>query len=106
MPDDLGDYRKALPGLLDPIPPELLAEVGSALYGRDWVSALARDLGVTVRSVDRWKSGRARLSPRFAAELAKLLADRAAQAAKTRRKLRPYVKAAEDAPPVQTPPRD
>lgn len=35
----------------------LLAEVGEALYGPRWQSALARELGVTDRTVRRWASG-------------------------------------------------
>lgn len=33
---------------------DLLREVCPALYGEHWQAALARDLGVTPRSVNRW----------------------------------------------------
>jgi predicted transcriptional regulator len=35
----------------------LLAEVGLALYGPQWQSALARDLGVSDRTIRRWAAG-------------------------------------------------
>lgn len=35
---------------------EVLAAVGSALYGRRWKTALADDLGVTYRTLHRWVS--------------------------------------------------
>lgn len=33
-------------------------EIGEALYGSRWATALARDLGVTYRTVVNWRSGR------------------------------------------------
>jgi DNA-binding transcriptional regulator YdaS (Cro superfamily) len=35
----------------------LLYDVGQALYGPQWQSALARDLGVSDRTVRRWAAG-------------------------------------------------
>ena len=35
----------------------LLVEVGEALYGSQWQSALARDLQVSDRTVRRWVAG-------------------------------------------------
>jgi hypothetical protein len=35
----------------------LLHECGEALYGPQWQSAIARDLGVTDRTVRRWAAG-------------------------------------------------
>lgn len=35
----------------------LLIECGEALYGQQWQSALARDLGVSDRTVRRWAAG-------------------------------------------------
>jgi hypothetical protein len=37
--------------------PDLLREVGEALYGPRWQSDLAADLGVTDRTVRRWAAG-------------------------------------------------
>ena len=34
--------------------PETIAAVGRCLHGRDWQSALARDLGRSPRSARRW----------------------------------------------------
>ena len=36
---------------------ELLITVGEALYGKQWQSALAGDLGVTDRTMRRWVAG-------------------------------------------------
>jgi hypothetical protein len=36
---------------------DLLARVGAALYGPQWQSALARDLGVSDRTMRRWATG-------------------------------------------------
>jgi hypothetical protein len=35
----------------------LVRDVGPLLYGEQWQSSLARDLGVAVRTVQRWGSG-------------------------------------------------
>lgn len=35
----------------------LLVECGEALYGTRWQSELARDLGVSIRTMQRWASG-------------------------------------------------
>lgn len=37
--------------------PTLLARCGEALYGPRWQSELARDLGVTDRTMRRWAAG-------------------------------------------------
>lgn len=37
--------------------PDLLREVGEALYGPRWQSALAADLDVTDRTMRRWAAG-------------------------------------------------
>lgn len=34
-----------------------LESLASAIYGPEWVSPLARDLGINVRSLQRWLSG-------------------------------------------------
>ncbi len=36
---------------------DLLREIGEALYGPRWQSELARNLDVSVRSVQRWVAG-------------------------------------------------
>lgn len=35
----------------------LLTETGEALYGPQWQSPLARDLGCNVRTIQRWVAG-------------------------------------------------
>ena len=37
--------------------PKNLQRVGEALYGPPWASDLARDLGVALRTVQRWHAG-------------------------------------------------
>ena len=51
-----------------------LIEAGRLLYGPDWQSPLARELGVALRSVQRWAAGHNPV-PDLASEIApKLLA--------------------------------
>ncbi len=49
---------------------ETLATVGSALYGALWQSPLSRDLGVAVRTVQRWAAGEFEIPPGIWDELA------------------------------------
>ena len=37
--------------------PKTLRHVGEALYGPRWASDLSRDLGVALRTVQRWRVG-------------------------------------------------
>lgn len=53
-----------------------LHEAGNALYGRQWQSALARDLGVDPRTVRRWASGKIAPSPWAVREINRLLSAR------------------------------
>jgi transposase-like protein len=39
------------------VPPATIAAAGVALYGADWKSALARDLGVNRRTLTYWMTG-------------------------------------------------
>lgn len=39
--------------------PELLRQIGEALYGPNWQAPLARDLGVRDQTVRRWRAGSA-----------------------------------------------
>ena len=59
--------------------PGLLAACGQALHGREWVAPLARDLGVSERTVFRWRAGSHAPAdpeawPRIKAELRAMLA--------------------------------
>jgi hypothetical protein len=66
--------------------PDALEAAGRALYGDQWVSALARDLGVARRRIQFWRTGdptrnRPPGAPlRVASELAALLRARAQDA--------------------------
>ena len=53
-----------------------LAQVGAVLYGARWQSALARDLGVSDRTVRRWVAGTSPVPHPIAGKLAVLLVRR------------------------------
>lgn len=57
---------------------KLLEEVGKVLYGEQWQSALARDLEVQPRTVQRWLAGD-RDVPDLGAELRALIQRRRRQ---------------------------
>ena len=50
-------------------PDKLLREIGEALDGEQWQSALARRLCITVRTVQRWVAGDVPLPPERQVEL-------------------------------------
>ena len=56
----------------------LLVEVGEALYGSQWQSALARDLQVSDRTVRRWVAGVYPMPSGVYVDLLRLAQERAA----------------------------
>lgn len=56
----------------------LLVECGEALYGQQWQSALARDLGVSDRTVRRWVAGEREMPGGAYVDLLRLTQERAA----------------------------
>lgn len=68
---------------------DTLRSVGSALYGENWQSAVARDLDVAIRTVQRWAAGEFDIPPGVWADLAKLCRKRGAELAKLADKLDP-----------------
>jgi hypothetical protein len=56
----------------------LLVECGEALYGAQWQSALARDLGVADRTVRRWVAGTSEVPAGLYVDLLRLTQERAA----------------------------
>lgn len=56
----------------------LLVECGAALYGPQWQSALARDLGVADRTVRRWVAATSDMPPGVYIDLLRLCVERAA----------------------------
>lgn len=56
----------------------LLVECGEALYGQQWQSALARDLGVADRTVRRWVAGTSEIPAGLYLDLLRLTQERAA----------------------------
>jgi len=58
---------------------KLIAQIGEALYGDGWVSALARDLGINRKTIQRYASGEYEVNPNLYAELQMLLNNRASQ---------------------------
>jgi hypothetical protein len=67
--------------------PDLLHECGEALYGKQWQSALARDLKVADRTIRRWAVGAFSMPPSLADELRELLNARGIMLAAVQRKL-------------------
>lgn len=55
---------------------DLLIETGQALYGPQWQTALARDLGVSGRTMRRWVAGQFPVPVGVRAELVTLLKER------------------------------
>jgi transposase-like protein len=69
--------------------PELLKRAGEALYGPRWQSALARDLGVSDRTIRRWVADHQYDYPKgLAGEIAALLKPRADELALTLAEIR------------------
>ncbi len=56
-----------------------LDTIGQALYGPQWQSAVARDLGVNDRTVRRWVAGVSRIPPGILGELKAVCLERSAQ---------------------------
>lgn len=63
---------------------DLFTALGTALYGPLWQSELARQLDVSVRTMQRWAGGQFAIPPGIWADLLKLLADREAELARLR----------------------
>jgi hypothetical protein len=62
---------------------DLLRAAGEALYGRDWQSAIARDLGVSSRTVRFWAAGERRIPDDHMRAVKALLARREVKIAAT-----------------------
>ena len=58
---------------------ELLAEVGCALYGRDFTLALSQALGVSDRTVRRWLAGEHEPQPGVWRDCLELLRERSGE---------------------------
>lgn len=56
----------------------LLRETGEALYGPRWQTDLARDLGVSDRTMRRWVAGADDMPAGVAVDLLRLVTERAA----------------------------
>jgi hypothetical protein len=69
------------------MPNGLLHRCGAALYGERWQSPLARDLGVAIRTVQRWEAGDRAVPSGIWPELYRLLGARADEIAALRRAL-------------------
>ena len=57
--------------------PAALAESGEAIFGPDWKTPMAEELGVGRRTISRWAAGDFNIPPGIAGELADV-AERAA----------------------------
>lgn len=58
--------------------PDKLSKAGSALYGSRWQSEMARELGVSDRTVRRWVSGDSPVPDTAYDALRRLVAERVA----------------------------
>lgn len=67
----------------------LLIACGQALYGQQWQSALARDLGVSDRTMRRWVAGDQDVPAGLHADLMRLCLERAALLDRLAAKLKP-----------------
>jgi len=67
--------------------PDLLREVGEALYGPRWQTDIARDLDVANRTVRRWAVGARPIPADLSDDLRSLLRARGMALAAVRRKL-------------------
>lgn len=58
--------------------PDLLREIGEALYGERWQTPLAQALGVAVRTMQRWAAGTQPIRESLRDDLRPLLTSRGA----------------------------
>jgi len=70
------------------VTPDLLREAGEALYGARWQSDLARDLGVSDRTVRRWAAGSFAVPAGVWGLIHNLLRERGVAMANVRRRLK------------------
>ena len=68
----------------------LLIETGQALYGQQWQTALARDLGVSDRTMRRWVAEARSLPEGVRADLRRLCVERGAQLRELSTRLRAH----------------
>jgi len=71
---------------------DLLLATGQALYGQLWQSALARNLGVSDRTMRRWIAGAQPVPAGIAADLLRLCVERAEVLAELAEQLRAAVR--------------
>jgi hypothetical protein len=64
-----------------PLMNELLDQIGQALHGQQWQTALARDLDVADRTVRRWLAGDSAVPPGALKELRELCLKRSSELA-------------------------
>lgn len=67
--------------------PDLLIACGRALYGERWQSPLARDLGVSDRTMRRWATGAYPVPPGVLTDLLPLVKERCVELDTLRRRL-------------------
>lgn len=76
-------------------PRAYLTAAGEALYGARWQSAIAEDLGVAVRTVQRWAAGERGVDDATLGRLRGLLRERGARIAALERVAVPAADAAD-----------
>jgi plasmid maintenance system antidote protein VapI len=55
------------------VTPDELAAIGQALYGEQWQTSIARDLGVNARTVRKWLAGDRPITPPTAIAIRSLI---------------------------------
>ena len=71
-----GTRRRRLSAAVPRMTPDTLHRAGAALYGGNWRAPLARDLGVALRTMQRWANGSHPIDPVAVLRLAALLRQR------------------------------
>lgn len=94
MPRRSNAVKKQLVEVMDgPLEPdqEMLETIGKRLYGKSWQSPMARDLGISRRSVERWRFGMFKVSGERWLELIDLIRKKRAALAALEREVEAYV---------------
>lgn len=74
------------------IQPDMLERVGRALYGENWIAAIARDLDMHRRSVEYMRDGTRGIKPGIVEDLISLIEDRGAELHDVAKELRRALK--------------
>lgn len=94
MPRRSNAVRKQLVEVMEGAPEpdqEMLETIGKRLYGVNWQSAMARDLGISRRTVERWRFGMFSISNERWLEIVDLIRRKRADLAALEREVEAYL---------------